>query len=237
MTSERRYLDDPYCRVCDAVVTETADGASALSQTIFHPGGGGQPHDRGTLVSDGETLAVTALREDEHGRIWHAIGRSLARGAPVQLVLDWPFRFALMRYHALMHLVNTIAWRDFGARMTGAQLGAERSRIDLEASSLGRDRLGELEAKVNEVIDRDHAIVGAVISEREYARRPDLVRTRDVAPPVVDGRVRVVEIVGFDAQACGGTHVHTTREIGRARIARFDNKGKDNKRLYWTLDP
>jgi misacylated tRNA(Ala) deacylase len=100
-------------------------------------------------------------------------------------------------------------------------------------SDFSRERLPDLEARVNDVIGRDLALSATTIDEDEFGRRPDLVRTLNVRPPVVDGRVRVVEIAGFDAQACGGTHVHSTGEIGRVRIARFDNKGKDNKRLYW----
>ncbi len=78
-------------------------------------------------------------------------------------------------------------------------------------------------------------ITATTVTEEEFRRRPELVRTLEVQPPVVAGHVRVVEIAGFDAQACGGTHVHTTAEVGRARIVRFDNKGKDNKRFYWEL--
>jgi misacylated tRNA(Ala) deacylase len=140
-----------------------------------------------------------------------------------------------MRYHALLHVVNTLARDRFGAVITGAQIGADRSRIDLRLGDFDRARLPAFEDEVNEVIARDLPVVGSVVSEEEFRARPELIRTRDVAPPVIDGTVRVVEIVGFDAQACGGTHVHSTAEIGRARLTRFDNKGKDNKRLYWEL--
>ena len=119
--------------------------------------------------------------------------------------------------------------------MTGAQLGAERSRIDFKVPSLARDDLPAFEAAVNEVIARDLVITSAVIHETEYRQRPLLRRTLNVEPPIVDGKVRIVEIASFDAQACGGTHVHSTREIGAARIEKLDNKGKDNKRVYWSL--
>jgi misacylated tRNA(Ala) deacylase len=234
--TERVYLDDPYRRVCDAEVVASTGGAALLTRTVFHPGGGGQPHDRGALVVAAEPLPVSAIREDEAGRLWHVVGRDLAVGAAVRPTLDWPFRHALMRHHALMHVVNTIAFRDFGARMTGTQLGDGRSRIDFEAAGLTRERVADFEARVNAVLERDLPIVASTIPEDEYHRRPDLVRTRDVAPPVAAGGVRIVEITGFDAQACGGTHVHTTGEIGRARIVKFDNKGKDNKRFYWELE-
>jgi misacylated tRNA(Ala) deacylase len=88
---------------------------------------------------------------------------------------------------------------------------------------------------VNEVIARGVAVTSSIIAEDEYRRRPELVRTLNVAPPVSDGKVRIVTMAGFDVQACGGTHVHSTAEIGPARVVKFDNKGKDNKRLYWEL--
>ena len=98
-----------------------------------------------------------------------------------------------------------------------------------------RERIGEFESHVNTTIDRELPISSSIISEDEYRGRPDLVRTANVLPPVVDGRVRIVTIEGFDALACGGTHVHSTGEIGRARITKFDNKGRENKRFYWEV--
>lgn len=233
----RLYLDDAYRREFDAEVVESAGGACVLTSTAFHPGGGGQPCDRGALIVGGERFEIAAVREDDAGRIWHQIGRDTARGEPVVGVVDWTFRHALMRHHALMHVVNTIALRDHGGLITGVQLGADRSRIDLRIAGFSRAQLPAFEERVNEVIARNLAITSSVISEAEYRARPDLIRTLDVLPPVVDGVVRVVEIAGFDAQACGGTHVHTTAEIGTARVERWDNKGKDNKRFYWTLAP
>jgi misacylated tRNA(Ala) deacylase len=99
------------------------------------------------------------------------------------------------------------------------------------------NQLPQLEALVNEVISRDCAVTSSSISEEELKQRPELIRTLNVLPPAVDGRVRIVTIAGFDVQACGGTHVHSTREIGAAKIEKFDNKRKENKRFYWRLTP
>jgi len=231
----RLYLDDPYLREFDAEVTESTEGWCALSQTAFHPGGGGQPHDRGRLTARGSDVPVSAVREDEEGRIWHQVGLDLAVRDLVCGAIDWPFRYLLMRHHALMHIVNTVAWRQFGGLITGVQIGADRSRIDFRLDDFGRERLGEFESHVNTAIDRGLPISSSIISEDEYRGRPDLVRTANVLPPVVDGRVRIVTVAGFDAQACGGTHVHSTTEIGRAHITKFDNKGRENKRFYWEV--
>ena len=231
----RLYLDDPYLREFDAEVTDSAEGWCGLSQTAFHPGGGGQPHDRGRLALRGIDVTVSAVREDDEGRIWHRVDYDLARGERVRGAIDWPFRYTLMRHHALMHVVNTVAWQQFGGLITGVQIGPDRSRIDFRLGEFGRERIGEFEAHVNTAIDRGLPISSSIISENEYRSRPDLVRTANVLPPVVDGRVRIVTIAGFDAQACGGTHVHSTAEIGRARITKFDNKGRENKRFYWEV--
>ncbi len=231
----RLYLEDPYRREFDAEVLESADGWCRLSQTVFYPGGGGQPPDRGRLILHGGAVAVAALREDDRGRIWHCVGRDPAAGEPVQGVIDWPFRYALMRHHGLMHVVNTVARQHFDGVITGVQIGPDRSRIDFKLAGFARARIVELEGHVNAAIDRALPISSSTISEEEYRDRPELVRTLNVLPPVVDGQVRIVTIAGFDAQACGGTHVHSTGEIGRVRIVKFDNKGKENKRFYWEM--
>jgi misacylated tRNA(Ala) deacylase len=229
------YLDDPYQREFTGTVQDGADGWCTLSQTAFYPGGGGQPPDRGQLVVRGNAVDVSDVREDAAGRIWHCVGGAAAPGDAVRGMIDWPFRYALMRHHGLMHVVNSVARQEFGGVITGVQLGAERSRIDFKLAGFAREQLAEFEARVNAVIERGLPVTSSIVSEDEYRRRPELIRTLNVLPPVVDGRVRIVEIAGFDAQACGGTHVHSTAEIGRARLDRFDNKGKENKRFYWEL--
>ncbi|MBI5069436.1 MAG: alanyl-tRNA editing protein [Deltaproteobacteria bacterium] len=232
----RLYLEDSYRRGFDATVVASREGACLLDQTVFHPGGGGQPHDRGRLLLGGEPLPVSRVEEDPEGRIWHEVGRDLPPGAGVRGELDWPFRLAIMRHHGLMHVVNTVAREQLGGVITGVQIGPERSRIDFRLPGFTREQIPAHEAAVNEVLARGLAFSARLITEAEFEGRPELVRTLNVLPPVVDGKVRVVEIAGFDAQACGGTHVHSTAEIGRARMVKFDNKGKDNKRFYWELD-
>src|SRR5262245_7449344 len=141
-----------------------------------------------------------------------------------------------MRHHALLHIVNTLARDHYSGTMTGCQLGPDQSRIDFKLPAFTRDQRSGLEARVNEVIAQDLAVTSSAIDQAEYSRSPALVRTLNVAPPIVDGKIRIVTMAGFDAQACGGTHVHSTTEIGRARLVKFDNKGKDNKRFYWRLE-
>ncbi len=233
--TDKLYLDDPYLREFEAEVLGSSDGWCTLSRTAFYPGGGGQPPDRGELRLRDGVAQVSAVREDEAGRVWHCLGRDLPAGEAVRGALDWPYRHALMRHHGLLHIVNTVARAELDGVITGAQIGPDRSRIDFKLPSFSREQVPELERRVNEVITSDLPLTSQVIGEEEFRRRPELVRTLNVLPPVVDGAVRIVMIAGFDAQACGGTHVHRTGEIGRARVAKLDNKGRDNRRFYWEL--
>ena len=144
---------------------------------------------------------------------------------------------ALMRYHTVLHILNTIALRDYQGWITGVQIGVAYSRIDFKLDHFSATVCHEMEQKVNAVIAGNHMIKSYAIPEDEFRRRgEDLLRTLEVKPPISHGQVRVVEIEGFDAQACGGTHVHSTTEAGKFSIFRTENKGRINKRLYIRLD-
>jgi misacylated tRNA(Ala) deacylase len=235
MMTRRRYLDDEYLDSCEAEVVAVDNGWLSLSDTIAYPGGGGQPADRVTVEVVGEVHHVGDMRVDKSGAVWVLVSVDIPVGAAVTCRIDWPFRYALMRHHALMHIVNTVARRGYHGQQTGTQLGPKRSRIDFRFPEFDRAWLPKLEGSVNEVIERDLPISTAVITEDEFRARPELIRTKNVTPPIEDGRIRIVEIEGFEAQACGGTHVRSTGEIGTARVDRYDNKGRENKRIYWVL--
>ena len=141
-----------------------------------------------------------------------------------------------MRYHTVLHILNTIALRDYQGWITGVQIGVDYSRIDFKLENYSAAVCAELEQKVNAVIAANHTIKSYAIKEDEFHRREDLLRTLEVKPPISHGLVRVVEIEGFDAQACGGTHIHSTSESGRFSIFRTENKGRINKRLYLRLE-
>jgi misacylated tRNA(Ala) deacylase len=171
--------------------------------------------------------------------IWHASQATLPPailGKSVLLVLNKDRRTARMRYHTVLHILNTIALRDYQGWITGVQIGVEYSRIDFKLENFSAALCAELEQKVNAVIAGNHAIKSYVIPEDEFQGRADLLRTLEVKPPISHGQVRVVEIEGFDAQACGGTHVHSTSEAGKFSIFRTENKGRINKRLYVRLE-
>jgi misacylated tRNA(Ala) deacylase len=236
----RLYLLDDHCFETEATAIVIHENLIALDQTCFHPGGGGQPPDEGIIkFQNDQSFEVTSIQEDADEVLWHVcktVPPLNLVGQQAQLILNKDKRLALMRYHTVLHVLNTIALRDYNGWITGVQINEDYSRIDFKLENFTPALAAELESKVNAVLDEDHPLKAYAISEEEFCQRDDLLRTLDAKPPVKNGRVRVVAIEGFDAQACGGTHVHSTREVGKFSIYKIDNKGRNNKRFYVRLD-
>lgn len=234
------YLQDDHCFENEARLLANRGGALAFDQTCFYPGGGGQPADVGEILfaTNPSVLPISSAHLDEQGVIWHHCPEPVPEvhvGQVAHLKVDVPCRLALMRTHTVLHILNTIAMQDHRAWITGVQISTDQARIDFNFEQLTPEVCRDLEIKVNRVITDGHALRAYSLSEEQFRQRPDLLRTLDVKPPIHNGRVRVVEISGFDAQACGGTHVHNTSELGVFSIVRTDNKGRNNKRLYIQL--
>ncbi len=237
--TKRLYLNDDHCFESEAMVVAVEDNRLAFDQTCFYSGGGGQPSDNGVFVlHDQLEVEIESAYSDENQIIWHVCKSIPSENLLHQtgiLKINKERRIQLAKYHTVLHVLNTITLRDYKAWITGVQIGEEYSRIDFNFENFSAEISAELEAKVNEVLNANHKIKSYYISEEEFVNRKDLLRTLDVKPPVIDNKVRVVEIEGFDAQACGGTHVDSTLDVGRFSIFRTDNKGKKNKRLYVKL--
>lgn len=240
IATERLYLDDDHALTADAIVVARLDDGVALDRSCFYPGGGGQPSDTGVItLASGATMVVTGVRAEDDGVLWHLTEVPPpvdAVGQAATLAVDGARRAALSRYHTVLHVLNTIALRDYGAWITGAQIAADYARIDFKFEGFSPAVAAELEEKVNAVLAGDHRLRAFYVGEAEFRARGDLRRTLVAEPPVIDGRVRVVEIGGFDAQACGGTHVASLAELGRCVIYKTENKGRINKRVYVRLD-
>lgn len=228
MPTERIYLHDDQCVRTTTVVTAVAPGMFATVASPFFVGGGGQPADSG--VVDG--VPITAVAVDEHDTIWHHSNATVQVGQSVNLVVDVAHRTVVSRYHTVLHILNTLALQRYQAWLTGAAITTEYGRIDLAIAQIDDEMVADLHTNTNAVIAANHAVHAYQMSAAEFATRPDLLRTINVQPPVHHGYVRVVEITGFDAQACGGTHVRQTSDIGPCEIYKTENKGKQNKRIY-----
>lgn len=234
-STEPLYLRDAYLKEFDARVVASEGTEVALDRTALYPGGGGQPEDHGTLSFGDTSRAVSGSRKDG-ALIWHQLdGEAPAPGTEVHGVIDWDRRYAFMRTHTALHIFCGIAWRDYGAKVTGGAMGELTGRMDFEFENLSRDLVDEVQAKVNAEVAAGHPIEVRFLDRAAADVDPDLIRTKVNLLPRDITEVRVVDIVGLDAQADGGTHVASTSEVGHIEITGYKSKGKANKRLEIAL--
>jgi len=236
------FAVDAYRTEFDATVTELdrEGGRVALARTAFYPVGGGQPSDTGTLQTAAGPLAVTGVRR-ERGTIWHTVdlgdlGDSELPdvGTEVQGEIDWDRRHRLMRTHTALHILCGVIWADYAIPVTGGNMEPMKGRLDFPfpAASWGSADLGAtVERRINEEIARAHEIVVDFLPRSVADSDPALIRTSaNLIPQEIDP-LRVIDIVGLDRQADGGTHVLSTAEVGGVRVVGTESKGKDNKRI------
>lgn len=236
MPTELLYQTDSYLRDFDSTIVD-GDGdahAVACAETAFFPTGGGQPHDLGTLTVDGRTIDVVEVAKGGDGQVWHTLGADTElppAGARAHGVIDWDRRYALMRVHSGQHVLNGVIWNEYGAHVTGASMTPGEGRLDFELPSMSQEFACSIEAAVNEQIVRDLEVRVLFLPRSEADHDPSLMRLKaNLIPRSVDP-LRVIDIVGLDRQADGGTHVATTKEIGRIRVLEAKSKGKANKRI------
>lgn len=232
-------LDHPETHSHQTRVLDARPGRVLLAETPFYPGGGGQLADRGTIEWAHGALAVSGF-EVEDGQIWHLLEEPVElSNSDVTAHVDPDFRRLMQQLHTDLHIVNALVYRDFdGALVTGVQMSADgTARIDFDLVEADNDRLRLVEAATNEVIRQDLAVGQSHVPQAIAFSEPGLIRSRSVAPPPSpDGLVRIVEIVGLDRQACGGTHLSSTGASPQIRILKIENKGRHNRRLRIGLD-
>ncbi len=230
-----RYFCHEYPEVLlvETRVVDARPGAVLLEQSPFHPGGGGQLADRGVLRWSGGEARVTGI-EAADGRYWHLVGEPVEMAGAIQAAVDPGFRSMMAQLHTDTHVLNALVFQRFqGALVTGAQLSEDgTARMDFDLPEADNDRLRALEPEINEVIRQDLPLRYAYVAEAAALGERGLIRNRSVAPPPAsDGTIRVVEIVGLDRQACGGTHLASTGASRPVRILKIDNKGRHNRRI------
>ena len=234
-----RYFchEHPDVLVLETRVVDARPGAVALEQSPFHPGGGGQLADRGVLRWSGREVRVTGI-EAVDGRFWHRLGDPVEMAGAVESVVDPGFRSMMAQLHTDTHILNALVFVHFqGALVTGAQMNEDgTARMDFDLPDADNDRLRALEPEINDVIRQDLPVRYAYVTEADALAERGLIRNRSVAPPpAADGTVRVVEIVGLDRQACGGTHLESTAGSRPLRVLKIDNKGRHNRRVKIAL--
>jgi misacylated tRNA(Ala) deacylase len=229
--SEWIFQTDAYLREFQAQVTAVQGNTIALDRTAFYPGGGGQPADRGIFQAGEQSWQVVNVRKDGE-EIWHEVeGTPLIPGMIVAGQLDWERRHALMRTHTALHTLCGVVWRDYGAQVTGGNMEPLQARMDFEFERMQKELVQEIEEKVNTEIRAARPIQVKILPRNEAFAIPDLIRTKINLLPEGIPQVRVVDIVGLDLQADGGTHVANTSEVGRLSIVKYKSKGRINKRL------
>ncbi len=232
--TEELFREDSYLKDCTATVTASAPGRIVLDRTVFYPTGGGQPGDTGVLaLADGTEIEVLDTVKDDASGVVHVVAddaAALAPGTPVTARIDWDRRYRHMRMHSLLHLVCAVV----PCRITGAQVGAEKSRIDFDTGDATLDK-AEIAEALNRLVAEDLTVSHRWITDEQLDASPDLVRTMSVQPPRGTGRVRLMEVAGADLQPCGGTHVARTGEIGTVDVSKIENKGKRNRRVNVVL--
>jgi misacylated tRNA(Ala) deacylase len=237
MATDCLFRDDSYLRECTATVTAvTADGGLVLDRTVFYAVSGGQPSDRGMLTTtSGDTFEVASVTFTDPGKT--EIAHLPAPGSPqvnpgdhVKASIDWDVRYARMRMHTALHLLSAA----LPYPVTGGSVGERESRLDFDIPDAGLDK-DAITAQLEDMIRADAPVTARWISDAELDANPGLVKTMSVKPPMGTGRVRLIDIAGFDLQPCGGTHVRSTREIGFVRVTQIEKKGKLNRRVRLAL--
>lgn len=227
MGTELLYLRDAYLRSFDATVTAVEDGRVALDRTAFYPTGGGQPHDTGTVAG----RAVTSVRK-EGDTVWHTLdGDPPAVGEAVHGEVDWDRRHALMRTHTALHVLCGVIWNEWKVPVTGGNMEPLSARMDFELDPTPEGFGARVEELVNAELAADRPIEVSFLPRSEAVLDEDLIRTKVSLIPEAVSEIRVVDIVGLDKQADGGTHVASTAEVGRIRVVKTESKGKGNKRI------
>ena len=227
--AELLFRENPYLKTCEATVIAVHADAVELDRTIFYPLGGGQAGDTGKI---GEWCVIDTRKGPLPDQVLHVLapGSTPTQGAKVAVELDWERRHRLMRLHTALHLLGAVV----KAPVTGGRINDDKAHLDfdIEMERLVKDAI---EAQVNEFVKSGTATRPMWITDAELDARPELVRTMSVAPPRGEGRVRLLEIPGIDLQACGGTHVANTAEIGALKVIKIRSEGKRNKRVTLEL--
>jgi misacylated tRNA(Ala) deacylase len=231
------WHEHPDALTVETDVADARPGRIALAQSPFYPGGGGQLADRGVVRWSGGEAKVVGF-DYSAGKVWHLLDTEAEIAGAVEVAVDPGFRRMMRQLHTDTHVLNALIFQNFdGALVTGVQMAEDgTARMDFDIPAADNDRLRALEEPINDLIRQDIAVNFSYVPVHEAQAERGLIRSRSVAPPPTpDGRIRIVEIVGLDRQACGGTHLASTGGSPPIRILKIDNKGRHNRRVRIAL--
>jgi misacylated tRNA(Ala) deacylase len=231
------YMDDSYLKEFDAVVKSVSGKYVVLDQTAFFPKGGGVEWDTGVMrrKSDNKEFKVVYVGKFK-GEISHELNEEgLKEGDEIKGAIDWERRYKLMRYHTGTHVFTGVLFNDYNLQVTGNQLTTKKARVDLNMDEMDIDLLKQAIEKANNIIANDLPVEIYYKSRKEAEKDPELFKLAIGFPHNIDN-IRIVDIKGFDAQADGGCHVKSLKEIGKLVYKNAVNKGKNNRRVYYTVE-
>lgn len=226
------FLEDSYLKACKAEITAIDGDRVILDQTVFYPASGGQETDTGLLIQDGQEVAVTNVKK-ENGEIIHTVSApEKLKVGPVTAQVDWERRYPLMKHHTLLHVISAVFHQEHESLCTGNQIYPDKARIDLTGiTELMPEEINALIAKANEELARNHPVTIRTLPREEAENISGMIKTIVNLIPEAVRDIRLVKIGDIDEQACGGTHVKATGEVGSFVLEKTKNKGKGVTRL------
>lgn len=234
--TELLFLKDAYAKTClSKVLRIDNERFIFLDQTVLYPQGGGQPCDLGQLRRGNDVFSVVAIKKNGPDAVVEVDRLGLQQGQTVECVVDWPRRYSLMRMHTSAHVLAKVILDETGSLITGNQLGEHESRMDFNVTNFDSDTANSFIQKANAALRQNLEIKIDFLDREEALLHPELVRLKDIMPPNLPVW-RIVAIGDLDVQADGGTHVQNTKEVGEMELLRVENKGKENRRIYWKLN-
>lgn len=228
-------LQDSYRKDCEAMVIYADGKEVVLDTTVLYPQGGGQPSDTGTLTRGADVFNVIAVRKKD-GQVVHELDKEgIAVGDQVSVEVEWEQRYRLMRMHTAAHVLSAVAYKETGLLITGNQLGVEKSHLDFNLEQCDKEYMRSLVDKANALVERGMPVEVSFLPREEAFKIPGIVKLAKALPPNVM-ILRIVTIGDLDIEADGGTHVKDIKEIGKIVFLSVDNKGKDKRRMYFSLE-
>jgi len=232
--TKKLYWEDSYMTEFEAEVISVENDFVELDSTAFFATGGGGPNDTGKLIANGNDFIVSDVSKSGD-KILHKIDKEgLKSGDKVKGIIDWDRRYRLMKMHTASHLLSSIIHNEIGTLISGGNLDLEKSRIDFNLEDFDREKFTAYVKNANELIKQGAQVKSYFMKREEAMKIPGIIKLLEALPPDVDN-LRIVEIEGIDIQADGGNHVKNLNELGGIEIVKLENKGKTNRRMYFTL--
>ncbi|MHA1400677.1 MAG: alanyl-tRNA editing protein [Candidatus Heimdallarchaeaceae archaeon] len=238
--TELLFRDDAYIKEFTAKVKAVEEDYIILDRTAFSYRGGGLKSDTGKIITADNVEYEVKEVISKKGRILHQLSPMPDEklvGQEIRGIIDWERRYRQMRMHTCLHAISGVLFKKYGAHVTGGDIKPEKSRVDFEIDHLREERVEEIKETITKIIEEDHVIKVSYMKRSEALQNPDLIRTKVNLIPESVKTIRIVEIEGVDIQADGGVHVASTKEIGEFVPLKAENRGKNNKRLYFTVKP